>query len=262
MSHGLEGKRVLVTGASAGIGRAAAKAFAEAGAVVLATARSAAGLATLSSEIGGPPRIETYAIDVTDAPAMESLAARILAAGAPDVIVANAGLGMDAPFVATDDSAWRRIFDVNVFGVVRTVRPYLEAMIARGSGRVLLISSAVGKRGVPSYSAYSASKFALHGMADALRPELVGTGVSVGIICPSSTTTEFEDRKLRNGPQQVRVRVKRHSAESVARAIVRMATSTRREIVLSPEAKLMSALSRLAPGFMDRMLAKVLVPKT
>jgi short-subunit dehydrogenase len=262
MAIDLSGRRVLITGASFGIGRAATKAFVDEGAIVLAVARSKDRLDALAAELGGPARVATFVADVADGPGMDALSRRVIAEqGVPDVIVANAGVGMDAHFVATTDEAWRTVFEVNVFGVVRTIRPYLPGMIARGSGRILIVSSAVGKRGVPSYAAYSASKFALHGMADALRPELSGTGVSVGIICPSSTTTDFEDRKLRAGPPQIRVRVQKHSPESVARALVRMARGTRREIVLSPEAKLMNVMNRLAPGILDRILAKVLVGK-
>lgn len=260
MATDLHGRRVLITGASSGIGRAAAKAFVEAGAVVLAVARSKDQLDSLAAELGGAERIETYVADVADGPVMEALSRTILGKhGAPDVIVANAGLGMDALFVETSDDALRTVFEVNVFGVARTIRPYLPAMIARGSGRILMVSSAVGKRGVPFYSAYSGSKFALHGMADALRPELHGTGVTVGIVCPSSTASSFQDRKLTSGPVQRRVRVQTHSAESVGRALVRMARSTRREAVLSPEAKLMVVMNALAPGILDRILAKLLV---
>ena len=97
---------------------------------------------------------------------LEVLHAILAKHGAPDVIVANAGIGMDAPFIHTSDDLLKRVFDVNVFGVVRTIRPFVPAMIARGSGRILIVSSVVGKRGVPSYAAYSASKFALHGLAD------------------------------------------------------------------------------------------------
>jgi len=262
MRADLSGKRVLITGASSGIGRAAAKAFVDEGAVVLAVARSKDRLEALVSELGGPARVAAFVTDVADGPAMEALSREILAKhGVPDVVVANAGLGMDARFAVASDEMWRALFEVNVFGVVRTIRPFLPGMIARGSGRILILSSAVGKRGVPNYAAYSASKFALHGMADALRPELHGTGVSVGIVCPSSTTTEFDDRKLREGPPQPKVRVQRHTPESVARALVRMARSTRREIVISPEAKLMNVMNHVAPGILDRILAKVLVRK-
>ena len=262
MAIDLAGRRVLITGASSGIGLAAAKAFVDKGAIVLAVARSKDRLDALAAELGGPARVATFVADVTDGPGMEALAQVVLAAhGVPDVIVANAGIGIDARFAATTDDAWRTIFEVNVFGVVRTIRPFLPGMIARGRGRIVIVSSAVGKRGVPNYAAYSGSKFALHGMADSLRPELSGTGVTVGIICPSSTTTNFEERKLRAGPPQVRVRVQHHSPESVARALVRMARGTRREMILSPEAKLMNAMNRLAPGVLDWILAKVLIKK-
>jgi short-subunit dehydrogenase len=262
MGIDLRGRRVLITGASAGIGRAATKAFVDEGAVVIAVARAKDRLDALAAELGGRERVATYAADVADGPGMEALAQRILdEQGVPDVIVANAGIGVDARFAETTDAVWRTLFEVNVFGVVRTIRPFLPGMIARRSGRILIVSSAVGKRGIPNYAAYSGSKFALHGMADALRPELVGTGVTVGIVCPSSTTTEFESRKLRSGPPQMHVRVQKHSAESVARALVRMARGTRREIVLSPEAKLMTVLNWLAPGILDRILARVLVGK-
>ena len=262
MSFDLAGRRVLITGASSGIGRAAAKAFVEAGARVIGVGRSKDRLLSLSAELGGPSHITTFVTDVADGPAMETLARTVLAeSGVPDVIVANAGIGMDARFAETSDDALRRVFEVNVFGVVRTIRPFLPAMIARGRGRILIVSSAVGKRGVPNYAAYSGSKFALHGMADALRPELSGTGVSVGIVCPSSTTTPRSERKLRAGPPQANVRIQQHSAESVASVLVGMARSTRREIVLSPEAKLMNVMNRLAPGILDWILAKTLVGK-
>src|SRR5258706_235344 len=146
MSLDLRGRRVLITGASEGIGRAAAKAFVDAGANVLALARSKDRLDALAAELGGAPRVTTFVADVADGASMETLAQAILAgAGAPDVIVANAGIGMDARFSETSDEALRRIFETNVFGVVRTIRPFLPAMIARGSGRILIVSSAVGK---------------------------------------------------------------------------------------------------------------------
>jgi uncharacterized protein len=256
----LSGKHVLLTGASSGIGRAAAEAFTREGAVVIAVARSREPLEQLAREAPGPGSVVPLPADVTDGPAMETLAGEVLGRfGPPDVIVANAGIGLDAPFSATNDAALHEILEVNVVGVFRTIRPYLPAMVARGSGRILLISSVVGKRGIPNYAAYSASKFALHGMAGALRPELHGTGVSVGIVCPSSTDSAFDDRKLRAGAQQKKIRVSRHSAASVASAIVRMARSGRREIVLSPEGKLMSWTNAIAPGFMDWVLAKALV---
>ncbi len=259
MARKVEGKRVLITGASEGIGRAAARAFAAKGALVLAVARSRERLETLCAEVGGPSRAVPMVADVADGASMEAASRRILNEhGAPDVIVANAGIGLDALVEETTDAAIREIFEVNVFGVLRTVRPFLRGMAERGSGRILVVSSVLGKRGVPHSGAYSASKFALHGLADALRGELLSTGVTVGLVCPSTTESEFSRRVLRIGPSQRHYRLARHSAESVARAIVRMAASRRREVVLSPEGKLMAALNAVAPQLLDRVLARAL----
>jgi short-subunit dehydrogenase len=259
MAARLDDRLVLITGASAGIGRAAASAFVDAGARVLGVARDGDALDELAGELPAG-RFVPLVADVTDGQAMEALAERALAIGLPDVLVANAGVGLDAPFADTDDEALRRVFQVNVFGLVRTVRPFVRPMVRRGNGRILWVSSIVGKRGIPNYSAYSASKFALHGMADALRTELYGSGVTVGLVCPSSTATGFQEHMDRRGPSQRRVRPRTHSARSVAEALVRMATSRRKELVLSAEARLMARLNCFAPGLLDRILARMLNP--
>ena len=251
---------VLVTGASAGIGRAAALAFAKEGATVLAVARRKELLERLAAEPDAGGRIVPMVADVADGHSMDALAAAVLARyRTPDILVANAGIALDARMTETSDAALEEILEVNVVGVFRTIRPFLRGMIARGSGRILVVSSIVGKRGTPGYTAYSASKFALHGMAEVLRPELHGTGVTIGLICPSSTLTELDEMKRRVGPQRPSFRVARHSAESVARAIVRMARSERREVILSAEAKLMNWGNHVAPGLVDWILAKALV---
>jgi dehydrogenase/reductase SDR family protein 7B len=263
VSNRFQDRRVLVTGASAGIGRAAALAFAAQGALVYATARSREGLDSLVAASSGSGKIVPVVADVTDATAMSAMATWVLAdGGPPDVVIANAGIGLDALFQNTSDDNLESVFDVNVFGVYRTVRPFVEPMVRRGRGRILFISSVVGKRGTPHYSAYSASKFALRGMADSLRVEIFGTGVTVGVIYPSSTTTEFRERMLRTGASQKSFRLKRHSPESVARSILRMARWTRRELVLSPEGKLMGVVNTIAPWLIDRILAKALRPKS
>lgn len=248
-------KLVLITGASQGIGQAAARSFAEQGATVVAVARSWQKLAELASS---NKRIVPVAADVADGASMDAMAARVLAErGVPDVVIANAGIGLDARFEDTSDAAMLELLQVNTLGVLRTVRPFLPGMVARRSGRILLVSSVVGKRGIPHYTAYSASKFALHAMADCLRPELYGSGVTVGIVCPSSTSTEFQANIRSAGPPQNKKRLKRHSAESVAEALVSMAASTRRERILSLEGKAMAVVDTLAPGLMDFILGRV-----
>ncbi len=258
MARSFQDKLVLITGASAGIGRESALRFAAAGATVLAVARSTERLRELAQRAPGPGRVVPLQGDVADAASMERMTRQVLDGhGVPDVVVANAGIGLDARLSETSDELLREVFEVNVFGVVRTIRPFLNPMVERGSGRVLLVSSVVGKRGIPHYAAYSASKHALHGLAESLRTELWDTGVSVGVVCPSSTESEFHARKRRSGPAQHLPRVARHSTASVARAIVRLAGSRRRELVLSAEGKAMSWLNRLWPGLLDVILARL-----
>lgn len=254
----MTGRLVLITGASEGIGRAAALGFAARGDRVVAVARHAERLQSLAAEAAGGMILPLVA-DVTDPMSIAAAAAGVQSeAGLPDVVVANAGIGLDARFTEMSDEDLRVVFEVNVFGLVRTVRAFLPEMLRRGSGRILLVSSIVGKRGIPHYSAYSASKFALHGIADALRAELWGSGVTVGVVCPASTETAFQEHARKSGPPQRRVRPRRHSAESVARAIVRMADSRRREQILGVEAKLMVLADLLLPGLVDRILARTL----
>ena len=253
------GRLVLITGASTGIGREASLAFVRRGDRVAAVARRPEKLDALAREADG---IHPFAADVSDAQSMAAMVRRVREElGTPDVVVANAGIGLDALFVETTDEALARLFEVNVVGAFRTVRPFLPEMVERGSGRVLLVSSIVGKRGVPHYAGYSASKFALHGAADALRSELWGSGVTVGIICPGSTETSFRENALSSGPSQNPGRPLRRSAASAARAVVEMAGSRRHERILGFEGKLMTFVDLLAPRLVDWMLARMLTRK-
>ena len=256
---GNPGRLVLITGTSKGIGRCAAIEFARRADRVVAVARSRDALDALARE---HERIVPVVADVADAESMKALGNHVLAEhGVPDVVVANAGIGLDALFTATTDDDLRRLFEVNVVGVFRTVRPFINGMVQRASGRVLIVSSIVGKRGLPHYSGYSASKFALHGAADALRAELCGTGVTVGVLCPSSTTTDFQRNTIRSGTAQRRVRLVRRSPESVAHTIISMASSRRRERILGFESKLMTLGDVIAPGLIDWILARTLTRK-
>ncbi len=261
MGYTLNGRQVLITGASAGIGLATAKRFVGEGAAVWALARDRERLEELSRQEGGTPRLVPIVADVSDGPQMEEICDHILnELGVPDIIVANAGIGLDARFENTSDEDLAHVFEVNVFGLVRTIRPFVTSMVERGHGRIILISSVIGKRGIPNYSAYCASKFALDGIAEALRSELFRSGVKVGVVYPSSTQTEFHSRLKRKGPGQKQKRLTRHSADSVARAIVKTARSGRRSMILSVEGKFLHYANRHMPAILDRILAKVLVP--
>jgi NAD(P)-dependent dehydrogenase (short-subunit alcohol dehydrogenase family) len=253
-----DNKLILITGASAGIGRATAQEFVREGARVIGTGRNQVRLNQAAAELGKDSFIPLLG-DVADVHSMAAMATKVLSdIGVPDIVIANAGIGYDAHFIDTGEEAWHEVFETNVFGVVRTIRPFLPRMMERGSGRVVLISSVVGKRGIPHYAAYSASKFALDGMADVLRVELVGSGVSLGTVYPSSTESEFQDRTRRVGLDRKPKRPTRHSTLGVARAIVGMADSKRTERLLSFEGNFMTLADKVSPRLVDWILSRVL----
>jgi NADP-dependent 3-hydroxy acid dehydrogenase YdfG len=182
----------LVTGASRGIGRALVGHLVGAGWRVAALARDPDTLARLAGE-SDPGRVLPLVADVTDGPAMAQAAAALGALWrAPDLVVANAGvLGALGPTWQVDPDLWWHTHEVNVRGVFQTLHVTLPAMVQRGSGRVVLTSSGLGRAPSPWTSAYGASKAAVTHLAASLALELVGTGVSVFAISPGMVRTEM-----------------------------------------------------------------------
>ena len=175
---------VWITGASAGIGHALALRFARAGFRVAASARNAEALAELAAQSGG--RIEAVPLDVTDAAAVQAAAARL----AP-IALAVLNAGAHEPMGATDFSTkrMRRLFEVNLFGVAHGVEAALPDMLSRRAGKLAIVASVAGYGGLPTAVAYGATKAALINMAEALKLELDGTGVSVALVCPGFVDT-------------------------------------------------------------------------
>ena len=181
--------RVFLTGASSGIGEALARHYAAAGATLGLAARRQNRLSELIAEL--PGEHAAYPLDVADAAALQAAAADFIARyGAPDIVIANAGisvgtLGDDA----ADLPAFHRVFQTNVLGMVQTFQPFIAAMKARGSGRLVGIASVAGIRGLPGAGAYSASKAASITYLESLRVELRGSGLKVVTIAPGYIAT-------------------------------------------------------------------------
>ena len=188
---GLEGALVAITGAGRGIGLATAKAFAGAGAYV-ALGDLDADLAIEAAEAIGD-RASGHALDVTD---KASFAAFLAAAEARhdlplDVLVNNAGVMPNGPFLDQPDRIDRLTMDVNVYGVIHGMRLALPGMVERGRGHVVNVASLAGKFPIKGLAVYNASKFAAVGLTAATRLELEGTGVSVSAVLPSAVRTEL-----------------------------------------------------------------------
>ncbi|GHG69278.1 SDR family oxidoreductase [Comamonas sp. JC664] len=182
-------KSVVVTGASRGIGRAVALAFAKQGHDVWALARSADALASLQQE--GGERIRPHAVDVADEAALLAASQRILAEGPPRVLVNNAGITVSAPLNKTRTEDLARVMAVNVTAPFLLCRELMPAMAKAGGGRVINIGSMAAVRGVKYTSAYCASKHALLGLTRALATEYAKKHVTVNIVNPGWVETDM-----------------------------------------------------------------------
>ncbi len=187
-------RKVIITGASSGIGRALALEYAGRGATLGLIARRADLLAQLAALLPAPSY--TYAVDVTDARALalaaEDFVARV---GIPDVVIANAGVSAGTLTGHPEDNEmFEQIMTINVVGMMLTFQPFVEAMKRQREGVLAGIASVSGFRGLPGAAAYCASKAAAISYLESLRVELRGSGVSVVTICPGYVATPLTSR--------------------------------------------------------------------
>jgi short-subunit dehydrogenase len=182
-------RRVIITGASSGIGAALAHHYARSGAVLGLIARRQAALEELAAQFSTP--VQIYAADVRDNTAMRAAAADFLGRhGCPDVVIANAGISTGTLTEFPEDlAAFQDVLDINVVGMVNTFQPFIGAMRAAGHGTLAGIASVAGYRGLPGAAAYSASKAAAISYLESLRVELRASGVKVITICPGYIAT-------------------------------------------------------------------------
>jgi NADP-dependent 3-hydroxy acid dehydrogenase YdfG len=202
MSGKLKGKVVLITGASAGIGKACAVALAAEGADLILTARRAERLEALAAEV---QRLGIRATAVVGDARQEETAIRAVAVakeryGRLDVLVNNTGVGNYKNIVDTSAADYDEMFDTNVRSTFLFTRHAAPVMIAQKSGTILMISSMAGVYGFAGEAVYCATKFAQVGMAQALDKELRPHGIKVGAICPGGVKTEFALGKGRTEP--------------------------------------------------------------
>lgn len=256
------GQLVLVTGAGSGIGRATAFAFAEAGARIIAVdrdAESAARTAELARLIGAPSAwAET--VDVSDEQAMEKLAEKTATEyGVPDVVVNNAGIGLAGSFLDTTTEDWKRVLDVNLWGVIHGCRLFARQMVDRGQGgHIVNTASAAAFQPSRALPAYSTSKAAVLMLSECLRAELAPHDIGVSAICPGivntniTSTTRFagvtdaeQDRRRARSSRLYGLR--NYPPEKVAEAIVRAVLRNSAVVPVTPEARGARLLGRLSP---------------
>lgn len=185
--------RALVTGASSGIGKAIAEQLAAAGTDLVVVARDTARLETLAEAL--PVDVEVLTADLSDRAAVTAVADRLRADDDPiDLLVNNAGLGFAKPTLETSDAEDELTVAVNVVALHRLTRAAGQAMVERGGGTILNVSSIAGDMPGPQSGTYNATKAFVTSFSEALHSQLKGQGVTVTALCPGLTRTEFQDR--------------------------------------------------------------------
>lgn len=255
---------VILTGASRGIGREMAFQLADQGAWLALAAREAGALEEVAEECRHRgARAVAIPADVGEEAQCAALVARAVEEfGRADTLINNAGIGMWARFDEVRDlSIFERILRVNYLGSVYCTwhaLPHLK----RTRGRIVGVSSLTGKTGVPTRSAYAASKHAMAGLFDSLRIELAGTGVTVTMVYPGFVATEIRERAFGADGKPLGASPVRESevmtAETCARLILEAAARRRRELVMTRRGKIGMWLKVLAPGLVDRIARRAI----
>jgi short-subunit dehydrogenase len=250
------GLRTIVTGASSGIGRALVIELVRQGAKVVGLARRAERLTALAEELAAPERFRWHAGDVTrreDRAAALEIASREF--GGLDALVNNAGIGALGRFDEADEARLRKVMEVNFFAPAEFIREALPHMQRGNRPIVVNVGSVLGHRAVPEKSEYCASKFALHGLSDALQAELAKSGIDVLLVSPSTTASEFFD--VADGAGSLpELRFGSMSPEAVARRTVAAIAAGRHEIILSASGNLLVWLDRLCPPLANWIVAR------
>ncbi len=248
MSVSVRGKRVLVTGASSGIGEACAQAFAAAGSHLILVARRSERLESLARDLGGAHGVDvrTGQVDVRDRAAVEAFVAALPEPWSDiDVLVNNAGLARGIePLQEGSVEDWEEMLDTNVKGLLYVTRAVLRGMVARGSGHVVNIGSIAGHEVYPGGNVYCASKHAVTALNRALAIDVLGTGVRVSSVDPGMVETEFSVVRFHGDAERaagVYRGLEPLHPEDVADAVLYCATrpahANVREMILMPSAQ-------------------------
>lgn len=256
MKRELSGSVVVVTGASSGIGRATALAFARRGANLVLAARDAEVLAGVARECE-----QTYGVtaisaptDVRDEGNVDALAGIAMERfGRVDVWVNDAAVYMMGTLEACPTAAVREMFDINVMGVLHGIRAALACMCPRGRGTIINVGSLAGKVSYADAGIYCATKHAVHALTETLRQELRGSGIDACLVVPASIDTPLFQHAANYTGREVLAMRPIYRAKRVAEAIVACAERPRRQIYVGSAARIMTFMDRFMPWLYERL---------
>ena len=258
----LTDKVVIITGASSGIGKACAFAFANEGCKVMLAARDETKLGEVQKQIQEAGGIGSICrTDVRNEEDCKNLIERTQQQfGRIDVLLNNAGNSMRALFTEVDLKVLRELMEINFWGTVYCTK-YAMNEILKNSGSIVGVSSIAGYKGLPGRTGYSASKFAMNGFIESLRTENLRTGLHVMLVCPGYTASNIRKTALnKEGRAQGETpfdESKLMSAEEVAAEIVKGVMKRKRTIILSLQGKLTVLFNKFFPAFMDKIVYNV-----
>ncbi len=241
-------QRIVITGASSGIGAALARRYAASGATLALVARRKSELERLAA--GLPSACEVYPLDVRDAAALAAVARHFFAAhGSPDIVIANAGISIGTlTDYAADTRVFQEVIDTNVIGMVNTFQPFVAGMREAGHGILAGIASVAGYRGLPGAAAYSASKAAAIAYLESLRVELRASGVKVVTISPGFIATPLTEKNPYPMPFLM-------SAEEAAAKIEKRIANGKSYSVIPWQMAIVARVLRVMPNWLyDRLL--------
>jgi short-subunit dehydrogenase len=254
----LSGARIILTGASSGIGHALALRLAAQGARLALASRNGERLAALAEAIrakGGSAVV--VPTDVADPAQRARLVEQALAAlGGLDILINNAGVGALGFFEDVAEERLRRIMEVNFFGATELTRRALPHLRRGRDPMIVNVTSVLGRRAIPGCAEYCASKFALVGWSESLRAELARHGVHVLVVCPGGIETEFDANLIERRARATWRNRRRMSADRCAQLIVGAMRRRRNEVVITTSGKLMVWANRVAPRLFDRALER------
>lgn len=252
----LRDKRVVLTGASSGIGKELAKALAARGAKLVLTGRRVTELANLAQQVkeaGGSARI--VAADVTSSEGRQAIVSEAMRCyGGIDVLINNAGISDFSAFTQADPALIERIFKTNVSAPMLLTREILPHMIDKGSGRIVNMGSIFGSLGFAYFAAYSSSKFALRGFSESLRRELSGTGVDVTYVAPRAVKTPINSDAVYRMAEAVKMKM--DDPEVIANWIVRCIEKDKKDAYYGLAESFFVKLNGLLPRVVDKGLDK------